>query len=276
MPLPPIPIDCLSLLELYYPFTLASFYEQMIINQTEQLHSVAFELRDLLIRQDNNDSNSSYLTALEIHIKPERLKLYEDLSSPSIPYEFYPIDDTFLSTAWNVIEKNRDSFVQVTHEFFDLNAHHTVKDGIFLQPTIAELYQNDSTRLAALLLIAHELGHASCPCGSNRTEREYFADLLALNLVMDYQEEQYNRSMTSDELTIFFLTYGQSECMHINYEMRSRINRDDHQIDNHVNRLLRMNEQFQQRFNCSVDQQQRSKETRQILPHLCRSCRTIK
>lgn len=248
----------------------------MMINQTEQLYSIAFELRDLLIRQDENQSNNSSLTSLEIHIKPERLKLHEDLTSQSIPYEFYPIEETYFLTAWNVIEKSRESFVQVTHEFFDLNAHHTIKDGIFLQPTIAELYQNDSTQLAALLLIAHELGHASCPCGSNRTEREYFADLLALNLVIDYYEEQYNRTMTADELTVFFLHYGQSECMHINHEMRSLLNRDDHQIDNHVNRLIRMNEQFQQRFNCSIDQQERSQETRRFLPHLCRSCRMIK
>ena len=149
-----------------------------MINQTEQLYSIAFELRDLLIRQDEEQSNGSSLSSLEIHIKPERLKLYEDLSSQSIPYEFYPIEETYFSTAWNIVENNHESFVQVTHEFFDLNAHHTVKDGIFLQPTIAELSQNDSTHLAALLLVAHELGHASCPCGSNRTEREYLAEMV--------------------------------------------------------------------------------------------------
>lgn len=244
-----------------------------MINQTEALSSIAFELRDLLIRQDENQSS---LSSLRIHIQPERLKLHEDLSNQIIPYESYPIEETFLSTAWNVMETSPDSFVQVTHEFFDLNAHYAVKDGIFLQPTIAELYQNDSTRLAALLLVAHELGHASCPCGSNRTEREYFADLVALDLVIDYHEEQYNRSMTSDELAMFFLSYGQSECMHVNSEMKSWSSRDnDHQIDNHVNRLVRMNAKFQERFNCSVDRYERSQETRRLLPDLCQSCRMI-
>ena len=66
----------------------------------------------------------------------------------------------------------------------------------FLQPIIAELYRNNSTRFSALFLIAYKLGHASCPCGSNG-------------------------NMTSEELTRFFLlSYGQAECTHINNEIR--------------------------------------------------------
>ena len=84
----------------------------------------------------------------------------------------------------------------MTHELCDLNIHHTIKDGIFLQPTIAELYHNDSTRFSALFLITHELGHASCPWGSNR-------------------------NMTLKVLARFFLlSYGQAEWTHINNEIR--------------------------------------------------------
>ena len=169
-------------------------------NKTAELYSIVYELRDLL-----NISDKQFLSSLQFHIKPERLKLFHDLSpiTSNIPYEYYSIEDNYLSTAWNIIEKSREEFVQPTHEFFEINGYHTIEQGIFLQPTVAELYSNETTRLVALLLIAHELGHALCPCGMNLTEREYFADLIALQLIINYNEQRLNTEITNDDIKDF-------------------------------------------------------------------------
>jgi hypothetical protein len=236
-------------------------------NKTAELYSVAYELRDIL----SNNSNHSYLSSLQFNIKPERLKLFHDLSPTSshIPYEYYLIEDNYLSTAWNIIESSHEEFVEPIHEFFEINGHHTIEQGIFLQPTIGELYSNKTTRLAALLLIAHELGHALCPCGINLTEREYFADLIAFRLIIDYNEQKLNQTM----LKRFFLIYGQSECIHINREMISLMNKQENLIEFHVNRVLKGNEQFQIIFNCSLNQRQQTQKMNNLLPEICADCR---
>jgi hypothetical protein len=269
-----IPNDCLSLLEYYYPFTLSSFYEEYMSNKTAELYSIVYSLRDLLL----NTSHNQFLSSVQVHIKPERLKLFRDLSplTTHIPYEYYSIEDNYLSTAWNIIENSSEEFVQPTHEFFEINGHHTIEQGIFLQPTVAELYSNETTRLAALLLIAHELGHAVCPCGIDLTEREYFADLIALQLVINYNDQQSNSTRTSDDIKRFFITYGQSECMHINPEMISFMNKQDNLIGIHINRVLKGNELFQTIFNCSVYQRRRTKKINSLLPELCAACRKKK
>ena len=272
-----IPTDCLSLLEYYYPFTLSSFYEAAVSNQTEELHSMALELRELLISNQENVSNIQYFSSLEFHIKPEVLKLYQDLTSTSstsqIPYEYHSIEDHYLSTAWNMIVPADDKLLRLTHELFEINGYHSVEQGIFLQPTIAELYSNDSTRTVALLLIAHELGHAFCPCGYNLTQREYFADLIALPLIIDYYERQWNRSLTANETSLFFLTYGQSECTHIKRQMITMTHREDHSIDLHMQRVLQASERFQLHFNCSVEQLRKTNQIHHLLPDLCAACR---
>ena len=191
-------------------------------NKTAQVRSVALELRDRLMKNQRNQSDSRFLSSLQFHVQPERLKLFQDLSSSAateVPYEFYIVEDNYLSTGWNIIESTREELLTPTHDFFEINGYHTVEQGIFLQPTIAELYANVTTRLTALLLIAHELGHALCPCGVNLTEREYFADLVALPLIIDYNEQQLNGSRLFEDIRTFFITYGQSECVHINREI---------------------------------------------------------
>ena len=70
-----------------------------------------------------------------------------------------------------MIESSPEQLVEPTHAFFNINGHHTTEQGIFLQPTVAEFYSNETTSIVALLLIAHELGHAVCPCGINLTKR---------------------------------------------------------------------------------------------------------
>jgi hypothetical protein len=275
-----IPHDCLALLESFYPFTLSSFYETYMSNKTQQVRSVALELRDRLLRNQRNQSDSRFLSSLQFHIQPERLKLFHDLSSSSssatvhVPYEFYIVEDNYLSTGWNIIESTREELLQPTHDFFDINGYHTVEQGIFLQPTIAELYANATTRVAALLLIAHELGHALCPCGVNLTEREYFADLIALPLIIDYHEQQLNGSRLYDDIRTFFITYGQSECVHINREMIHLMGKDQNLVDLHVTRVLQSTERFQALMNCSAAQQHhRTKHTGSLLPELCAACR---
>lgn len=268
-----IPNDCLALLEYYYPFTLSSFYEEYMSNKTEKLYSVAYELRDILV----NNSNNQFLSSLEFHIKPERLKLYHDLSPTTIithiPYEYYLIEDNYLSTAWNIIESSHEELIEPIHEFFEINAYHTIEQGIFLQPTVAELYSNETTRLAALLIIAHELGHALCPCGINLTEREYFADLIALDLIENYNQ---NSIISEDIIKNFFIYYGQSECTHINREMLSLMNKQENLNEFHVNRVLKSNELFQIIFNCSTHQQKYAKKIHSLLPELCTACRNKK
>jgi len=242
-------------------------------NKTNELYSIAYELRDILL----NNSTNQILSSLKFHIKPERLKLFHDLSpTTNIPYEYYLIEDNYLSTAWNIIENSHEELVEPIHEFFEINGYHTIKQGIFLQPTVAELYSNETTRLAALLLIAHELGHALCPCGINLTEREYFADLIALRLIQDYNEEKLNRTITLNNIKTFFITYGQSECIHINREMISLMNKQDNLIELHVNRVLKSNELFQTIFNCSLYQRRHTKKMNSLLPELCTACRNKK
>jgi hypothetical protein len=238
-------------------------------NKTNELYSVVYELRDILL----NNSNHQFLSSLQFHIKPERLKLFHDLSPTThIPYEYYLIEDNYLSTAWNIIESFHDELVEPIHEFFEINGHHTIEQGIFLQPTVAELYSNETTRLAALLLIAHELGHALCPCGINLTEREYFADLIALRLIIDYNEQK----RILDNIKTFFIIYGQSECVHINREMISLMNKQENLIELHVNRVLKANEQFQTTFNCPLHQRRQTKKVNSLLPELCAACRKKK
>ncbi|CAF3536820.1 unnamed protein product [Adineta steineri] len=271
LPFNHIPKDCLALLEYYYPFTLSSFYEEYMLNKTEELYSIAYQLRDHLIL---SNLNNQFLSSLQFHIKPERLKLFHDLfpTTTHIPYEYYFIENNYLSTAWNIIESSHEKLLQPTHEFFEINGYHTIKQGIFLQPTVAELYSNETTRIGALLLIAHELGHALCPCGINLTEREYFADLIALNLIINYQQEQLN--LTTKQLNYiktFFITYGQSECTHINREMISIMNNELH-----INRVLKGNEQFQTIFNCSLKQNKYAKKINSLLPEICTACREKK
>jgi hypothetical protein len=243
-------------------------------NKTTELYSVAYKLRDIL----SNNSNHQFLSSLKFHIKSERLKLFHDLSPTTthIPYEYYFIEDNYLSTAWNLIENSPEELVEPIHEFFEINGYHTIEQGIFLQPTVAELYSNQTTRLVALLLIAHELGHALCPCGINLTEREYFADLIALRLIIDYNEQILNRTMIIDHIKTFFITYGQSECMHINREMISLMNKQENLIELHVNRVLKGNEQFQTIFNCSLNQRKETKKLNSLLPELCATCRKKK
>ena len=265
------PIDCLTLVETYYPFTLSSFYEKFLTNQISELYSIAYELRDFISRTSKLD----YLSSIQFHIKPERLKLYDDLSA-SIPYEFYSIDKHFLSTSWNLIDRTEEKSIEAIHEFFEINAYYSIEQGIFLQPTIAELYSNESTRQIALLLIAHELGHAHCPCGINLTEREYFADLIGLRLIIDYNEKRLNRTLTPNDLREFFLIYGQSECIHVNRNMIILMNKEENLMELHVNRVVQVNEQFQTIFNCSIDQRQQSQQFNKLLPNLCEHCRTKK
>ena len=243
-------------------------------NKTSELYSIVYELRDMLL----NNSNPQYLSSLQFHIKPERLKLFQELSPASshIPYEYYFIEDNYLSTAWNIIENSHEQFVEPIHEFFEINGHHSIEQGIFLQPTVGELYSNESTRLTALLLIAHELGHAFCPCGINQTEREYFADLIAIRLIINYNEQKFNQTVSPDLLKQFFLIYGQSECMHINREMISLMNRQENSIESHVNRVLKGTEQFQILFNCSLNQRRQSKRINTLLPRVCSECRRKK
>jgi hypothetical protein len=274
LPINYIPNDCLTLLEYYYPFTLSSFYENYMSNKTDQLYSIAYELRDLLL----TNSNNQFLSSLQFHIKPERLKLFSDLSPTisDIPYEYYYIEDNYLSTAWNIIESFHEELLHPTHEFFEINGHHTIEQGIFLQPTVAELYSNETTRIAALLLIAHELGHALCPCGINLTEREYFADLIALNLIINYHEQQLNTTIRSDDMKTFFITYGQSECIHINREMVTLMNKQQNFIELHINRVLKGNDQFQTIFNCPLNQRRHAKKMKSLLPELCGACREKK
>jgi hypothetical protein len=240
-------------------------------NKTIELYSIAYELRDILL-------NNTNLSSIQFHIKPERLKLFDELSSISshIPYEYYSIEDNYLSTAWNIIESSHEEFVEPIHELFEINGHHTIEQGIFLQPTVGELYSNETTRLTALLLIAHELGHAYCPCGINLTEREYFADLIAIHLIIDYTEQKFNQIMTSDMLKRFFIIYSQSECIHINREMISLMNREENLIEYHVNRILKENEQFQKQFNCSLNQHRQMKKIDYLLPEVCAKCRRKK
>jgi len=45
-------------------------------NKTNELYSVVYELRDILL----NNSNHQFLSSFQLHIKPERLKLFHDLS----------------------------------------------------------------------------------------------------------------------------------------------------------------------------------------------------
>ncbi|UJR33154.1 hypothetical protein I4U23_020611 [Adineta vaga] len=269
-----IPSDCLTLLEYYYPFTLSSFYEDYMFNKTEELYTIAYELRDLLRL---THSNNEFLSSLQFHIKPERLKLFEELSSTVsiLPYEYYFIEDNYLSTAWNIIESSREELLQPTHEFFEINGHHTTKRGIFLQPTVAELYSNESTRLAALLLIAHELGHALCPCGESLTDREHIADLIALNLILNYQEQQQfdPTNISLNNMKTFFITYGQSECIHINREMIGMMNKQQNPIELHINRVLKGSESFQRVFNCSLNQRKHAIKINSLLPDLCATCR---
>lgn len=273
-----ISTDCLTLLEYYYPFTLSSFYEEYMLNKTKRLYSIAYELRDIL----SNNSNNQFLSTIEFHIKPERLKLYHDLSSSStttttfqtnIPYEYYLIEDNYLSTAWNIIESSHDEFVESIHEFFEINAYHTIEQGIFLQPTLAELYSNETTRLAAILIIAHELGHALCPCGINLTEREYYADLIALNLIKIYNDKYLNLTTNEDYIRKFFIYYGQSECIHINRDMILFMNKQENSNEHHINRVLKSNDLFQSIFHCSNEQENHSKKIQRLLPDLCLSCR---
>ncbi|CAF0744225.1 unnamed protein product [Rotaria sp. Silwood1] len=270
-----IPNDCLTLLEYYYPFTLSSFYEEYMSNKTEQLYLIANELSNLLVKNsDNNDS----LSSIQFHIKPERLKLFHELSSTKlhIPYEYYLIEDNYLSTAWNIIENYQEELVQPIHTFFEINGHHTIEQGIFLQPTVAELYSNETTRLAALLLIGHELGHALCPCEINQTEREYFADLISLHLIINYNEQQLNRTLTSDDMKKFFITYVQSECIHINYDIISLMNKQKNFIELHINRILQKNQQFQTIFNCSLKQNRSIKTINNLLVEIGAACRKMK
>ncbi|CAF2407317.1 unnamed protein product [Rotaria sp. Silwood2] len=246
-----IPNDCLTLLEYYYPFTLSSFYEEYMSNKTEQLYLIANELRNLLINNSDNDS----LSSIQFHIKPEH---------------------NYLSTTCNIIENFQEELVQPIHTFFEINGHHTIEQGIFLQPTVAELYSNETTRLAALLLIAHELGHALCPCGINQTEREYFADLISLQLIINYNEQQLNRTLTSNDIKKFFITYVQSECTHINHGIISLMNKQKNFIELHINRILQKNEQFQTIFNCSLNQNRQTKTINSLLLELCVTCRKTK
>jgi hypothetical protein len=243
-------------------------------NKTDQLYSIAYKLRDLLL----TNSNNQFLSSLQFHVKPERLKLFSDLSPTisDIPYEYYYIEDNYLSTAWNIIESSHEELLHPTHEFFEINGHHTIEQGIFLQPTVAELYSNETTRIAALLLIAHELGHALCPCGLNLTEREYFADLIALSLIINYHEQQLNTTITSDDMKTFFITYGQSECIHINREMVTLMNKQQNFIELHINRVLKGNDQFQTIFNCPLNQRRHAKKMNSLLPELCGACREKK
>lgn len=265
-----IPNDCLTLLEYSYPFTLSSFYEEYMSNKTRQLYSVISHFRDNLM----NNSTQSLLRTLPFHIQSERLKLFQDLSPPSspIPYEIYSIEEHYLSTVWNLIEYSHEQFVEPVYEFFEINGHHTIEQGIFLQPTVAELYSNESTRLAALLLIAHELGHALCPCGMNLTEREYFADVIALRLMIDYLSN--TTAMSRDDLQRFFFDYGQMECLHVNRVMIGLMNREEHFMEDHLNRVLKSNEEFQKIFHCSTEQYRQSEHLKIFLPDLCTACRT--
>lgn len=267
-----IPNDCLTLLEYSYPFTLSTFYEEYMSNKTRQFSSIISQIRDNLM----NNSTESVLRTLQFHIQPERLKLFQDLSPPSsvIPYEFYSIEEDYLSTVWNLIEHSHEQFVEPIYEFFEINGHHTIEQGIFLQPTVAELYSNESTRLAALLLIAHELGHALCPCGMNLTEREYFADVIALRLLIDYLDKQSNGTMSREDMQRFFFEYGQMECLHVNRAMISLMNREEHFMGDHLNRVLKGNEEFQRIFNCSTNQYRQSEQLKIFLPDLCTACRT--
>lgn len=241
-------------------------------DKIEQLHLIADDLRNLL----KNNSDLEYLSSLEFNIKPERLRLFHDLSPTTthIPHEYYFIEDNYLSTAWNIIENFREELVQPVHSFFEINGHHTMEQGIFLQPTVAELYSNESTRFAALLLIAHELGHAICPCGTNLTEREYFADLVALPLIIDYNEQKLNRTLKSNEIKTFFIEYVQSECININHDIASLIHTEKHSIELNINRILKGNEYFQSVFNCSTNQhKQTNKKIKNLLFELCGTCR---
>lgn len=266
--------DCLALLEYYYPFTLASFYEEHVSNEIHELHTVAYVLRDLL---HSTHANSSLLSSLQFHIQPERLKLFHELSptATSVPFEFYPIEDSYLSTAWNLIEGWREELFQPTHAFFEINGHHIVNQGIFLQPTVAELYSNESTRMAALLLVAHELGHAVCPCGQNLTDREHIADIIALDLIIAYQKHQSSAANPHpDWLKNFFITYGQSECAHVNPAMISAMRPRQTLLESqHVNRVLRGSEAFQTAFHCPPNQHRHAKRIRGLLSELCAACR---
>lgn len=267
-----IPNDCLALLETFYPFTLSTFYEEFLSNKTREFYSVILQFRDILM----NNSTETFLLSLQFHIQSERLKLFQDLSPSTspMPYEFYSIEENYLSTAWNLIEYSHDEFVQPIYEFFEINGHHTIEQGIFLQPTVVELYFNESTRLAALLLIAHELGHALCPCGGNLTEREYFADVIALRLMIDYMETQSNETMSLEEMKIFFFNYGQTECLQINRAMIPLMNKQENFMEDHVNHVLKSNEEFQRIFHCSSSQYQQSEQLKKILPDFCTACRT--
>ncbi|CAF0816440.1 unnamed protein product [Rotaria sordida] len=269
-----IPNDCLTLLEYYYPYTLSSFYEKYMSNKIEQLYLITNELRNLLINNSDND----FVLSIKFHIKPEYLKLYHEISSIKfhIPYEYYLIEDNYLSTAWNIIENFHEELIQPIHTFFEINGYHTIEQGIFLQPTVAELYSNETTRLAALLLIAHELGHALCPCGINQTEREYFADLISLHLIMNYNEQQLNRTLTSNDIKKFFITYVQSECIHINHDMISLMNKQKNFIELYINQILQENEQFQTVFNCSLNKYRQTKKINNLLLELCATCRNKK
>jgi hypothetical protein len=71
----------------------------------------------------------------------------------------------------------------------------------------------------------------------------------------------------------FFLIYGQSECIHINREMISLMNKQENLIEFHVNRVLKGNEQFQIIFNCSLNQRQQTQKMNNLLPEICADCR---
>lgn len=148
-----------------------------------------------------------------------------------------------------------------------------MEQGIFLQPTVAELYSNETTQQAALFLIAHELGHALCPCGINQTQREYYADLIALHLVIAYNEQVLNRTLKGIEMMKFFITYAQSECMHIDHDIVSLINKENNLIEFYMNEILIENERFQNVFNCSLNQRRKTKKINSVLLELCETCR---
>ncbi|CAF5060473.1 unnamed protein product, partial [Rotaria magnacalcarata] len=115
-----------------------------------------------------------------------------------------------------------------------------------------------------------------CPCGINQTEREYYADLIALHLIIDYNEQQWNRTLTPMDLKTFFITYVQSECMHINHEIVSLMNKQKYFIELHINRVLQENDEFQTIFNCSSNQDRPTRKMSSLLLQLCATCRKVK
>lgn len=254
------PIDCLAQLERFYPFTLAKFFDEIFSEKIQRFSRVVFRLAENLF-----DRRS----AIEIDVQSERLKNFRQLTkSNHFPFEFYPIEENYSRTFLQMFQRRNEEDFPTTHQLFEINGHHERGKRIFLQPTVGLLFSDDSTRFIALLIVAHELGHAFCPCPSSSAETEFIADFISLRIVLQIFRQDFNAALTRKQIQKFFFDFARSECLQLDPN-RFANNTKSSQL----NRLFEQNQHFQNAFQCSHRPNETYQQSQIFIEQICAECR---